>query len=170
MTEAVSNLVIVGKVTSPYGVKGWVKVYSYTDPFTNLLHYSPWLLKQHGRWAPLQVLSTRVHGNQLVAQFQGIHDRNATAVLRGVEIAVTRDQLPGTGEDEFYWFDLEGLDVVTRKGELLGVVDHVMATGANDVLIVKGQKEYLIPYVLGEFVENVSLHAGKITVNWDPDF
>lgn len=170
MTQAASNLVTVGKITSPYGIKGWVKIHSYTDPFTNLLDYRPWYIKQKDAWVPMQVASARVHGNQLVAHFQGVQDRNDTDVLRGLEIAVARDQLPETDDGEFYWLDLEGLAVVTVTGLALGTVDHVMATGANDVLVVTGEKKHLIPFVVNEFVLDVDLGASKITVDWDPEF
>jgi len=170
MVQTASDLITVGKITSPYGIKGWIKVHSYTDPFTNLLDYHPWYVKQNGSWVQTSVISARAHGNQLVAQFQGVSDRNATDALRGLEIAVTRDQLPDTDEGEFYWFDLEGLTVVTVQDKTLGTVDHVMATGANDVLVVKGEQEYLIPYVLDLFVLDVDLEAGRITVDWDSDF
>ena len=173
MDDPDSQFVVVGKIASAYGIKGWVHVYSYTDPASNILQYQPWLLQSRDSkqpWNPVKVLSGRPHGKQIVVQLEGCFDRNQAEQLRGLEIAVSRDQFPDTENDEYYWIDLVGLAVVNLEGVKLGVVDSVMETGANDVLVVKGDRERLIPYVMDEFIRDIDLDAGTITVDWDADF
>jgi len=173
MDDQTHQFVVVGKISAAFGVKGWLKINSFTDPTDNILQLKPWYLQarqQDQQWSSIKVISGRAHGKQIVAQLEGVNDRNQAELMRGLEIAVKREQLPETQEDEYYWVDLEGLKVVTREGIELGVVDSLLATGANDVLVVKGERERLIPYVMKEYVLNVDLDAGKIIVDWDPDF
>ena len=173
MEDPASQFVIVGKISSAYGVKGWVNVNSFTDPVTNILNYQPWYLssrQQNQPWQPIKVVTGRPHKKNVVAQLEGCNDRNQAELYRGLEIAIHRDQLPEPDENEHYWVDLVGLKVLNLKGGELGVVDHLLETGANDVLVVKGNKEHLIPYVKDEFIKQVDLENGQITVDWDPDF
>ncbi len=173
MNDPASQYVVIGKISSAYGIKGWVNVHSFTDPVTNILDYQPWYLlplKAGRKQEPVRIVSGRAHGKQVVAQIEGCNDRNQAELYRGLEIAVHRDQLPEPDKSEHYWIDLEGLSVVNREGIKLGVVDSLMETGANDVLVVKGDKEHLIPYVKDEFILDVDLENGRITVDWDPDF
>jgi len=173
MDDQTHQFIVVGKISAAFGIKGWVKINSFTDPIDNILQLKPWYLQArqpHQHWNRVKVIAGRTHGKQIVAQLEGVNDRNQAELMRGLEIAVKRDQLPETQEDEYYWVDLEGLKVVTRDGVDLGVVDSLLATGANDVLVVKGERERLIPYVMKEFVLDVDLDAGKIVVDWDPDF
>jgi 16S rRNA processing protein RimM len=169
-----SELIVVGKISSAHGIKGWVNVYSYTNPVTNILQYQPWFLASRGAkdaWTPINVIASRPQGKQVVAQFEGCQDRNQAELYRGLEIAINRSQLPKLAHSGYYWIDLIGLTVVTVSGEELGQVDSLIATGANDVLIVKGKgKEHLIPYVQDEFVQEVDLESRRITVDWDPNF
>ncbi len=166
----------VGKVGAPYGVRGWVKVYSYTEPAGNLLGYDPWYLlitdSSTGltEWRPADVVEAKEHGKGLVVKFEQCNDRDAAALLNGQEIAIRREQLPQTKVGEYYWIDLEGLEVKTVEGVSLGIVDHLLETGANDVLVVKGERERLIPYVRDHIVKEVDLKAGLIRVDWDPDY
>ncbi|WP_455376036.1 ribosome maturation factor RimM [Kaarinaea lacus] len=173
MDDPASQYVIVGKISSAYGIKGWINVYSFTDPVTNILNYQPWYLspqKTSKSWEPVRVVAGRAHGKHVVAQIEGCNDRNKAELYRGLEIAVHRDQLPEPSANEYYWIDLVGLNVVNLAGVELGIVDSLLETGANDVLVVKGKKEHLIPYVKGEFIHDVDLENRRITVDWDPDF
>ncbi|MGD8567164.1 MAG: ribosome maturation factor RimM [Gammaproteobacteria bacterium] len=173
MEETDSQFVVVGKITSAYGVKGWVKVFSYTDPVSNILQYTPWYLPdspKHNGWRRCELVNGRLHGKQLVAQLEGVNDRNQAELLRGTDIAVPRSQLPEPEEGEYYWLDLKGLRVVNTHGVELGVVDDMMETGANDVLVVKGDRQRLIPYVMDEIVKDVNLAGGVLTVDWEPDY
>jgi len=161
-----ARLVVLGRVAGVYGVHGWVRVFSETEPRENILSYSPWLVGGVTR----EVVEGRRHGKGLVARLAGFDDRDQAAALVGREIAVRREQLPPARPDELYWADLEGLAVETRDGVSLGRVSHLFDTGANDVMVVKGERERLIPFVWGDVVEDVDLAAGKIRVDWDPDF
>jgi len=173
MDDSASQFVVVGKIASAYGIKGWVNIQSYTDPVTNILDYQPWYLispRDQNQREQVRIISGRPHGKQVVAQIEGCNDRNKAELYRGLEIAIDRDQLPAVPEDEHYWIDLIGLEVVNKDGIKLGKVDSLLETGANDVLVVKGEKEYLIPFVKDEFVHDIDLEKHCITVDWDPDF
>ena len=163
------RLVALGRVSGLHGVQGWVKIHSDTRPRENILDYSPWYLLRHGVWEPWEVVRGRPQGKTLVAQLRGCTDREQARRLMGATIAVRRWQL-GESEEGYYWTDLEGLEVVNLQGVALGRVDHLMETGANDVLVVKGERERLIPWLPGEVVHDVDLVGGRIRVDWDPDF
>ena len=143
-----------------------------------MLDYDPWYFKKSKNssstsedpWPIAPVTEAKTHGKGLVAKFKGCDDRDAAARLNGQEIAIRRDQLPPAEEGEYYWRDLQGLEVLTLDGVSLGKVDHLLETGANDVLVVKGDRERLIPYVTGPIVKAVDLKAGTLQVDWDPDF
>lgn len=174
MASLETDYIVVGKLGAPYGVRGWVKLQSFTEQIDNLLDYDPWYIglssgPKRG-WEIAAVTEAKTHGKGLVAKFKGCDDRDCAARMTGQEIAIRRDQLPPTEEGEYYWSDLEGLTVLTLDGVSLGVVDHLLETGANDVLVVKGDRERLIPYVTGPIVKSVDLAAGTMQVDWDPDF
>lgn len=167
--------VVLGHVSGLFGVKGWLKVYSYTRPAFNLLEYEDWLIGRQDAWRPFRVLDARVQGKTLIAHLasgnnEALSDRDAALELIDLEIAVTRDQLPAPEPGEYYWFDLVGLDVVNRDDVPLGRVKAMMETGANDVLVIQGERERLVPFVIGEIIEAVDLDAGRIVADWDPDF
>ena len=162
--------VIVGEVVGLYGVRGWVKLHSFTDPRTNLLEFGEVELGKGGEWRPTRIEEGKPHGKGLIGRFEGIGDRDEAATLMGSEIAVRRAQLPETAEEEFYWIDLIGLEVVNEAGETLGTVDRLIETGANDVLVLGGQRERLIPYVKGTVVKKVDRSGGRIVVDWEKDY
>jgi len=169
----------LGKISGLFGVKGWVKVFSNTQPRENILSYSPWYLKRGGEWQEFKLLSGKPHGKGVLAHLSDCHDRDIAAELIGSEIAIKREQLPQPAPGEYYWSDLKGLKVVNLEGIDLGHIDSMLETGANDVMIVhdqtstgnKGKKrERLIPYISEEVVHEVNLEEGFITVDWDADF
>lgn len=162
--------VVLGKVGGLHGVRGWVRLWSFTDPVENLLDYREVEIGRGGRWEMVRLAEGRRQGESLVARFEGCADRDQAAPLVGAELAVARDRLPPPAAGEYYWADLVGLDVVTTGGVALGRVDHMMATGANDVMVVRGERERLLPFVPGQFVSEVDLAGGRIVVDWDPDF
>ena len=162
------RMVVVGRIGGVYGVRGWVHVHSETQPIENILRYRPWYLGE--RTQGLEPLEGRRHGKGLVARLAGCVGREQAAPLVGSAIAVPRDQLPPPKADEFYWVDLEGLAVETVEGRDLGRVDHLFATGANDVVCVKGERERLIPFVWGDVIRDVDFDLGRVLVDWDPDF
>lgn len=160
----------MGRVSGLYGVRGWVKVYSYTQPRENILNYTPWYLEIDGCWVPFEIQAGRRHGSTVVAHLENCPDRDAAIRLLQHRIAVRSEQLPPAGEGEYYWADLIGLRVRTTDGTELGTVSDLMETGANDVLVVSGERERLIPFTPGHAVRDVDLSAGVITVEWDPEF
>ena len=162
--------VLVGRVSTFFGLQGGLKIHSYTEPRENIVNYSPWQIKHNSEWVSYALQSGRRHGKTVVAQLCGIEDRDQAATLVGADIAVWRSQLPAVAEDEYYWSDLVDLNVVTTDGVALGKVDHLIETGANDVLVLSGERERLIPYVFGSVVLSVDLEAREIQVDWDPDF
>ena len=160
----------VGKISGIFGIKGWVKVFSFTDPRENILTYSPWLLKKDDQTKAVNVIDGQLQGKTIVAQLAGIDDRDQAADLMGWDIFITRDQLPKAAKGEYYWSELIGLTVETIDGVALGVVDSLLETGANDVIIVQGERERVIPFLQGQTIINVDLDAGRIIVDWDPEF
>lgn len=168
------KLIMLGRISGVYGVKGWVKVFSDTDPREGIANYSEWLLKRQHGWQRITVENGRKQGKNIVVKLAGIDDRNMAATLSGCEIAVSRDQIASAKPGDYYWIDLEGLKVVTTAGVDLGSVDHLIETGANDVLVVReeesGTRERLIPWLPGEVVTEVDLEGGQMTVDWDPEF
>ncbi|HEX7965854.1 MAG TPA: ribosome maturation factor RimM [Gammaproteobacteria bacterium] len=162
--------IVIGKVGGPFGVKGWIKLLSWTEPREEIAGYSPWQLKQGEGWKEWKVAEFRPHGKGLAAKLVGLDDRDQAAALMGADIAVWRDQLGEPAPGQYYWADLVGLEVKTTEGRSFGKVDGLMATGANDVLVVKGERERLIPFIQGQVIQGVDLGAGTITVDWDPDF
>ncbi|WP_290630769.1 ribosome maturation factor RimM [Aquisalimonas sp.] len=165
-----TRLIVLGRVSGIFGVSGWVRIYSYTDPRENILQYSHWHLPFDGEWRRLKVEDGRRQGKAVVARLEGCDDRDQARALMGCNIALPRAELPPLQEGEYYWFDLQGLRVYNREGVDFGTVSHLMATGANDVLVVHGERERLIPLVLDQFVHRVDLEAGVIEVDWDSDF
>lgn len=161
---------VMGRIAAPFGVKGWLRVMSYTAEPGSLLDYTPWYFGRQGDWRTIELISGRRHGKGLVVQLKDCNDRDAAALLTGTEIGVYRSQLPAVESNDFYWNDLIGLQVVTSRGRLLGRVDHLIETGANDVMVVKGEQECLVPYIKDQVIESVDLDAGEIRVDWDPDF
>lgn len=162
--------IVVGHIAGVYGVRGWLRIFSETEPRTQILRYNPLYMEQDQRWSQVHVEAGRPHGKGLVAKFQGVDNRDAAVAWIGCRLAVAREQLPPLPENEYYWADLLGLRVVNLQGAELGRVDHLLQTGANDVLVVHGDRERLIPYVRGPVVQSVQLEAGVIRVDWDPDF
>jgi 16S rRNA processing protein RimM len=177
--SAADEKLIVGKISGVYGVKGWVKVHSDTDPREGITNYSPWYLQQgghgQGAWREIRVEQGRRHAKTVIAKLEGVDDRDAAMQLTGAVIAIRPEQLPDLDEYEFYWRDLIGLRVINREGIELGTVQRLMETGANDVLVVRSDSaesgaEHLVPWTPGNAVLEVDLEAGLIQVDWDEDF
>ena len=161
--------VVLGRITGLFGVKGWVKVYSYTDPREAVLNYRRWLLSERDGWREATVAEGQRHGKTIIARIDGCVDRDEATELIGTVIAVPREELPETQTGQFYWSDLEGLRVVHRDGTELGRVAYLLETGANDVMVVHGDKERLIPFAMDEVILGVDLADGRIDVDWEWD-
>jgi 16S rRNA processing protein RimM len=166
-----SDYLNAGEISGVFGVKGWVKVFSFTDPRENILSYTPWVLQKNNQSREISVTSGQRHGDNVVAELEGVTDRDAALALMGWKILIKKQQLPKPQPGEYYWADLVGLRVETPTGVNLGNVDHLLETGANDVLVVvDGDVERLIPFLQKQTVLSIDLDAGLMIVDWDPDF
>lgn len=164
------DLVILGRIVGLYGVKGWLRVHSHTQPLENIFKYRPWQIRIGDGWQPHEFETGKAQGKGLIVKLAEVNDRDEAAAFLQRDIAVARSQLPPLKQDTYYWTDLEGLRVVTKDGQDLGRVEHLFETGANDVMVVKGERERLIPWIRGQVILKVDLEAGLIEVDWDPDF
>jgi 16S rRNA processing protein RimM len=169
---------VVGRITTVFGVRGWLKVHSYTEQVEVLCSYKPWMISTASGIQQLQIDDWRRHGESLVVHIKGIDDRDVAQEWCGNDILVDKSNLPDLSTEDFYWHQLEGLAVIAQYEDQqvrLGVVKSLLETGANDVLVVKGdsqsidREERLIPYV-DEFVVKIDLAEQRIVVNWDPGF
>mgnify|MGYP006178107425 FL=1 len=164
--------ILLGRVIGAFGVRGDVKLESWTEPRAAIFGYQPWILRSpQGVETRMAGARGRDTGKHLVAQFPGVTDREVVEAMRGTEVYVPRSALPPPSAGEYYWVDLEGLRVVTVDGVPLGTVSHLFATGANDVLVARDdERERMIPFVQPQYVTGVDFDAGVVTVDWDPDF
>ncbi|WP_159819048.1 ribosome maturation factor RimM [Colwellia sp. 20A7] len=171
------NQITLGKVGAVYGIKGWLRIHSFTDESDAILDYFPWSLKLGNNTRTVDVTDWRKHNKGLVVKVAGIDDRDDAQALVGSDILINESSLPELSKGDYYWRDLIGMAVVTTQGYDLGVVSDMLETGANDVLVVKAnlndgfsKKERLIPYLLEQVVESVSIENKQICVDWDPGF
>ena len=160
----------MGRISAPFGVKGWVKVQPLTAQARSLLDYPVWWVERDGGWEEHGVAAAKVQpGKAVVAQLTGCGDRDAAAAFRGRSIAVPRSELPRTRAGEHYWADLLGLAVVNSRGQDLGRITGILQTGANDVLVVEGERERLIPFIAA-VIREVDVPAGAVRVEWESDY
>ena len=161
----------MGRLHGAFGVRGEVKLESYADPLRAIARYQPWTLRDaRGNERLCEGAKVREGGKGLIATLPGVDDRDAAEALRGTDILVPRSALPPPAPGEYYWVDLEGLRVRTVDGVSLGRASHLFNTGANDVLVVRGDRERMVPFVMNDFVKSVDFDANLIVVDWDPEF
>ncbi|WP_417660081.1 ribosome maturation factor RimM [Pseudidiomarina sp.] len=172
-----AETVVVGQLGAVYGVKGWIKVQSFTDDQEAIFDYTPWQLVLQGKEQPVQVEEWRRHNKGLIAKLAGVEDREQAHLLTGAEIVISASLLPELPKDEFYWRDLIGMTVVNTDGYNMGVVDQLMATASNDVMVVKansndafGRSERLIPFIQSQYIQKVDMENKSIVVDWPSDF
>jgi len=184
-SDSISEKVILGRITGVYGVKGWVKIFSHTDPKEAIVDFSPWYIRAEGRgqgsqkpapWTKVKLKAGKRHAKTVVAKLEHCNDRDQAMAYVGNEIAVEMQQLEQQREeDTYYWRDLIGLRVINQQGIELGKVKTLLETGANDVLVVvfeeQGEtKERLIPWTIDIAIVAVDIEKGSIEVDWDADF
>jgi 16S rRNA processing protein RimM len=160
-------MVVMGRVRAPHGLKGWIKIQSYTQEIEGLLDYPEWWLGGEGKWQQHRVAESAVHGSMVVVRLDGVTDRDVAAELRGRDVAVPRAAMPAVGEGEFYWNDLLGMQVCNQDAAKLGLVTKILETGANAVLVVQGDRELLVPFIQ-DVIVNVDLKARQLVVDWEP--
>jgi 16S rRNA processing protein RimM len=161
--------VILGKIGGAFGVQGWVRITSYTDPPENILDYESWYVRRAGQWQAVEIEDGRMTAKGVQVKLAGIDSPEEARLQVGIEIAVPRSELPPTAPGEYYWSDLEGLEAVTPTGEALGRVDHFRTTPGGDVVVVRGEREHWIPFVKDRIVK-VDLEARRIVLDWGLDY
>ena len=164
----------MGRVVAPYGILGWLKIHPDTEMLDGLLDYKTWWIGRGDNWQELSVEDAKIHNDVLVVKLQGIADRDAAFACKGKQVAVPRALLPEPEEGEYYWSDLIGLAVKNQQGVDFGKIIDVLETGANDVIVVKsdkehGERERLVPFT-EQAILDVNLEAKTVLVDWDPDF
>jgi len=168
---APQGMILLGRLHGAFGIRGEVKLESFTDPATAIFRYQPWLLRDaQGRERELTGARGRETAKGLVAMFPDVDDRDIAEALRGAELYVPRSALPPPKHGEYYWVDLEGLRVVNLEGADFGTVSHLFTTGANDVLVARGDRERMIPFLEPDYIRSVDFDSGTVTVDWDADF
>lgn len=163
-----SKRVLLGHISGVHGIKGWLKVHSWTSPKEAILEYGTWLLGDE--FEPVRIKDGRVQGKNIVVALPGVNDRDSAQSLVGKEISTLRSALPEPQGESWYWTDLEGLEVKTIAGEVLGRIDRMLETGAHDVMVIRGEREILVPFVPGIYVQQVDLEKGQVMVDWDPEY
>ena len=161
-------MVPLGYIAGVYGIKGWVKIHSWTSPKEAILDYQPWLFGDEK--LPVRINAGRPQGKTVVVSLPDVDNREQAAEWVGREISVYRNQLPKTDEKQYYWADLVGLEVENKDGAELGRITRMMETGAHDVMIVQGDRERIIPFIPDHYVISVDLESGRLVVDWEPDY
>ena len=163
--------ILLGRIVGAFGIRGQIKIESWTEPRDAIFRYQPWILRDAlGNERQFDGARGKESGKHLVATFPEVTDRDVVEAMRGTDIYVLRSALPPPKAGEFYWIDLEGFRVVNLEGVNFGTVSHLFSTGANDVLFVRGDRERMVPFVEPDFVKSIDFDGGLITVDWDPDF
>jgi 16S rRNA processing protein RimM len=161
--------VCVGHILGAQGVKGEVRVFSNTDPRENIVTYSPWLVEVDGQIETIEVKG-RLQGKNVIAHLTGVEDRGRAIELVGSKIYISPDQLPKLDDNEFYWSDLIGMEVKSLQDEALGTIESMMETGASDVMVLRGDKERLIPFVMEDIVREIDIVNKQMIVDWQADY
>ena len=166
--------VLVGTIGKPYGIKGWVKINSYTEPVSNILNYRPWYLAAKGSSSHssilIEIIESRVHGQQILTRFANCTTPESASLYTNYKIYVERRSFSPLAIGQYYWADLEGLKVYTSENNYLGIVSAIYATGANDVLVIVGKKRYLIPFLLDQTIKTIDLENKTMVIDWDTEF
>jgi len=168
-----SDRIYLGHITGLFGVVGWLKVFSDTQPRENIVSYKKWWLRDsQGKWQEYKLEQGKRHGKNVIVRLGSVDDRDKAALLIGHQIAVDRETLPTLAGNEFYWTDLIGCSVQDSLGTELGLVARLFETGAHDVMVVKaaGGKELLIPWVMEHFILEVNLADKRIVADWDAEW
>ena len=169
--NASTRRILMGRIHGAFGVRGELKLESLSDPPDAIFRYRPWTLRTaQGVERELDGARGRSTVKGIVMQMPGVDDRDAAEALRGSEIFVPRSALPPPKPGQYYWVDLEGLRVVNTAGVDFGTVSHLFSTGANDVLVARGERERMIPFLEPDYIVSVDFDAGLVTVDWDAEF
>lgn len=162
-----SNWVVLGRLGRPQGLRGLIRVISFTEPESNILDYLPWHIQKNGHWVPIHIDNFQTQNQTILVKIEGYTEREAVAELTNCNIAVLREQLPKLPEGDFYWHELQNMMVQNKEGAILGQVVDIMPTGTHEVLVIQGEKQHLIPYVPDIYIVKVDSVQRQITVDWD---
>ena len=160
----------IGRISGLFGVKGWVKVHSFTNPRDNVISFGVWIVKSRAGERRFEVETGRGQGAGVVAKLRGLDDREQARALIGADIVIERGELPECAPGEYYWTDLEGLEVRNLQDQVLGTVDHLIATAGHDIMVLASDPQRLVPFVHGRVIHEVDLEAGRIVADWPLDF
>ncbi|MFP3029531.1 MAG: ribosome maturation factor RimM [Arsenophonus sp.] len=174
----IANSIALGKLGSAYGIRGWLRIFSFTEYTEDIFKYQPWFIQRAGQWwQQLELEGWKHHNQDIIIKIKHIDDRNAANLMTNYKIIIDSEQLPELEDNEYYWKDLIGCQVITTKGYSFGYVQNLMETGSNDVLIIKANlkdafdiKERLIPFLDEQIIKNIDLTSKTIEVDWDPSF
>jgi len=166
--ESDQQLITVGLLGSPHGIHGWIKLSSYTTPKENIFQYNQWHAKINGRWQHIEITDKKTQGNTILVKLAQCNNPEDARVWTNTKIAINHNLLPKLDNEEYYWKDLTNCTVITTDNLTLGIVDHLIETGSNDVFVVDGETRHMIPYI-SDVVLNIDIEQKIITVNWDPD-
>ena len=165
-----SDWVILGRLGRPQGLKGLIRVISFTQPESAILEYAPWFIQQKDKWIPLKLEDSQIQNQTILIKVADYTEREKVAELTNCNVGVLAKQLPKLPDGDYYWHDLQQMSVVNKNGTVLGNVIEILPTGANDVLVVSGEKRHLIPYVPERHIVSVNLEQRQIVVDWDENF
>lgn len=170
MCNSNSKRLLVGTINGLFGVQGWVKIFSHTEPRKNILSYKPWYIQVDGQWQVLEIVSGRAQSKTIVAKIKGIDNREQAGIMMGTDVYIEKTQLPKLAKNEHYWEDLIGLEVISQSGFVFGKVKNLVDTGSNSVLITQGgKKEHWVPYI-DPFLIEVDMNKRQIIVDWNENF
>lgn len=161
------DYIVIAKFGAVHGIHGWISVYAYTEHHEDIFKYQPWFINRQSQWLHIQIVEHKIYQKGFLAKIKGIETREEARTFTGSTVNIPKSALPKLALNEYYWSDLIGLDVINQKGDFLGKVTQLIATGANDVLIVKNLKEHAIPFLPGSVIQKVDLPNQKIIVDWE---
>jgi len=170
MPEKPEQYVTIGKFGKPHGLKGWITVIPATQSPQDIATYLPWHTKEQNTSHEIPVDDVQNKGQKIIAHIKNIDDIDSVKPYTNKLIYIPRTRLPALSKDEYYWADLEGLTVINREGVTLGTVEYLFTTGHNDVMVVEGERQHLIPFLRPQTVLSIDLTQKTMTVDWDPEF
>lgn len=165
-----AKYIVIGRIGSTYGIKGWLKLQSFTASQLDILDYQPWYYKDKGEWVVFECDEHKASPERMLIHVKGYDSPEHAKQLTGIELATTRSQLPKLPENEFYWHDLIGLDVYTKEHVLLGSITNILSNAAHPLLEIEGEKQHLVPLLFDKFIIEVDLSKNKVIADWDPEF
>jgi len=160
-----NSRILIGKVSGCFGVKGWIKVFSYCEPRENITTYDSWIVNDK----VFESVESKKNGKLIVAKLKGIDDKDTALTHIGQKIEINKEQLHELDNNQYYWHDLVGLEVTNKQGVKFGTIKSLLETGAHDVVIINGDRERIIPYIMDQTILEVNLEENSMLVDWHED-